>query len=177
MEITPHPPARIRTKKKVRRGYPTPPQGPTPPPILPFRVTSKKVFFGAFGANVLCVPHGHVQGVSQLFTLNGISMKRDCHEYFGLILSYCGHRFCHKFIALSLPCIVTLVVKEEGQSSMGFCYAKKFSGAFGAECVWEFCWQGGGSTPHSQTPHPPLSSAPILHCPPPPLGRGPPADN
>ena len=73
------------------------------------------------------------------------------------MLSYCGHRFCHKFIALSLPCTVTFVDKEEGRQIMDFCYAKSFSGAFGAEYVWKSCWQGGGST------HPPRH--------PPPQGR------
>ena len=92
---------------------------PLPPPLLS---DLKRVFFGAFGAHVLCVPQGHVQGVSQLFTLSSISMKMDCHE---LILSYCGHRFCHKVIALSSGCTVSFVDKEEGQPSMGFCYAKK----------------------------------------------------
>ena len=38
----------------------------------------------------------------------------DCHE---LTLSYCGHGFCHKFIALSFP----------------------------LHC--DLCWQGGGATP------------------------------
>ena len=38
-------------------------------------------------------------------------MKMDCHE---VILSSCGHRFCHKFIALSLPCTATFVAKEQG---------------------------------------------------------------
>ena len=36
---------------------------------------------------------------------------------------------------------------------MGFCYAKKFFSGLGAEYVWEFCWQEGGSTP----PPPPRS--------------------
>ena len=70
-----------------------------------------------------CVPQGGVQGVSRLFTLNNISIKMDCHD---LILSYGGHRFCHKFIALSLPCTVTFVDKEEGQLSMAFVIPKNF---------------------------------------------------
>ena len=45
----------------------SPPPGPNPPP-LPSHL--KKISFGAF---VLCVPQGHVQGVSQLFTLNSMS--------------------------------------------------------------------------------------------------------
>ena len=47
-------------------------------------------------------------------------MKIDCHE---LILSYCGHRFCHKFMALGLPYTMTFVDKEEVQPTMGFCSA------------------------------------------------------
>ena len=60
-------------------------------------------------------------------------MKMDCHE---LIQPYGGHRFCHKFVALDLPCIVIFVDMEGGEPSMGFCYAKKFiSGSFGAKYV------------------------------------------
>ena len=64
--------ARIRTTKDVRSSPPPPLAGPTrPPPALPTHL--KKNLFGAFNANVLCVPQGHVQGVSQLFTWNGTS--------------------------------------------------------------------------------------------------------
>ena len=87
-------------------------------------------------------------------------MKMDCH---GLTLSYFGHGFCHKFIALSLHCTVTFVDKEKGPPSTGFCYAKNNSGAFGAECVWESCWQAGAP---SSSPDPALPrSAPMRACP------------
>ena len=60
-------------QKNIRRRYP-PPAGPPPPrsnlpPPLPSYL--KKIFFGA---NVLCVPQGHVQGVSELFTLSSMSL-------------------------------------------------------------------------------------------------------
>ena len=78
-------------QKKMRRN---PPPRSTPPPPLPSRM--KQNFFGA---DVLCIPPGHGQGVSELFTLN-VWMQTDCHE---LTRSYSAYRFCHKCIALSLP--------------------------------------------------------------------------
>ena len=75
---------RTGIKKNCKEEVPPPgSKRPTPPPP-PHPNHLKKIFFGAFGANVLCVPQCHVQGVSQLFTLNSISMKIDCNE---LILS------------------------------------------------------------------------------------------
>ena len=47
------------------------PPGPSPPP-LPSHL--KKPFFGAEGADVLCVPQGHVQDENELFTLNNMSL-------------------------------------------------------------------------------------------------------
>ena len=60
---------RIRIEKLY--GGPPPPR-PTPPPSSPSK-SPDKIFISAFGANVLHVPQGHVQGVSQLFTLNCMS--------------------------------------------------------------------------------------------------------
>ena len=45
------------------------------------------------------------------------------------------------------PCTVAFVDKAEGRPSIGVCYAKPISGAFGAKRVWESCWQGGGAPP------------------------------
>ena len=49
------------------------PSGSNPPPPHPSK-SAEENFFGAFGANVLCVPQGHVQGVNQLFTFNSMSL-------------------------------------------------------------------------------------------------------
>ena len=57
---------RIRTKKSKECPPPPPRSNPPPPPPLPGHLFS--------GANVLCVPQGHVQGVSELFTLNSMSL-------------------------------------------------------------------------------------------------------
>ena len=44
---------------------------------------------------------------------------------------------------------------------MGFHYFKKRnSGVFGAEYVWESCWQGGGSPPQPPPPQTPMGSTP-----------------
>ena len=70
------PPRDTLEQKKVKKRYPPPRVQPLPP--LPIHL--KNCFFGAFGANVLCVPKGHVQGVSQVFTLNSISVKTESHK-------------------------------------------------------------------------------------------------
>ena len=81
------------------------------------------------------------------------------------MLSYCGHKFCHKFTALSFSCTVTFVDKEEGQPSIGFRYAKKkqspvpsapnmFASHVGKE---------QGQTPPTPR-HPPPSSIPMRPC-------------
>ena len=62
-------------KKNCKEEPPAPTLGsklPRPAPTL--RSHLKKIFFGVFGAHVLCVPRGHVQGVSQLFTLNSMAL-------------------------------------------------------------------------------------------------------
>ena len=118
----------------------------------PLAVHLRKIFFSAFGANVLCFPQGHVQGVSQLFALNSMSLKMDCHK---LILSYCGHIFCHKFIALSLPCTVTFVDKQEGEPSMGFCFAKR-----NFRCFWRRICLGVLLASRRVNPPPYLALAP-----------------
>ena len=69
------PPSRHALEQKKVRRSPPPPPGPCPPPPLPPLPSHlKKIFFSAFGADVLCVPQGHVQGVSGLFTLNSMSL-------------------------------------------------------------------------------------------------------
>ena len=109
-----------------------------------------------------------IQGVSQLFTSNSISMKMDCHE---LILPYCGNRLRHKFIALSTPCTVTFVDKEEGQPSMGFWYGKKkfllplAPNMFGSPVGKEEGQSPSDLLPSSPNPPASSSSAPMRACP------------
>ena len=55
-----------QNKRNVRRRTPPPPSSPSKSP--------EKIFIGAFCTNVVCVPPGHVQGVSELFALNGMSL-------------------------------------------------------------------------------------------------------
>ena len=53
---------RMRMKKLFGGAPPPPPSGPNPPPPIPPPLPShlKKIFFCTFGANVLCVPQGHL---------------------------------------------------------------------------------------------------------------------
>ena len=110
-----------RKSNRIITSPPPPPPAPNPPspppPLLPIPTPARDI---------------HIEWC--------VSMKMDCHE---VMLSYCRHRLCHKFIALRLPCTVTFVDKEEGQPSMGFCFATR--NKFPAP--WESRWQGGEPPP------------------------------
>ena len=67
---TPPPGHALEQKKCKEQVHP----GSNPPPFLPLLSHLKKIFFGVFGVNFLCVPQSHVQGVGELFTLNSMSL-------------------------------------------------------------------------------------------------------
>ena len=118
-------------RKNYKEEPPPPPPWVQPPPSS--KSPEKSSLRHLWRECTVCSP-GSCSGCE--FTLNSISMNMDCHE---LILSCCGHRICYKCIALSLPCTVTFADKEEGQPSMGFCYAKKNPNMFGSPVASSAC--------------------------------------
>ena len=153
---------RIRTHEKCQED--PPPPRPPPPPSL--SNSPEKNFLWLLRRQCTVCFSGSCSGCDSAVHIEyHVPIEMDCHE---LMLSCCGHRVCHKFIPLNLPCTVTFVDKGEGQPSMGFCYAKKLSGAFGAEHVWESCGKEEGQPPpppwvpppHPLTP-PPFQCVPV----------------
>ena len=88
------------TPQGTRRltGRSTSPPPPLPPPPFPSR--PPKGFAHGWVSRFEQAAPLVFRGKSAVEFEWYVSMKMDCHES---ILSYCGHGFCHKFIALSLP--------------------------------------------------------------------------
>ena len=117
--------APFSSRQRPVRPVPSPPrhrlplQWPHPPMQCSTANSSKtELAAAATGAPAPNDPMSHAcpwgPGQTRMRTKKNVSRRFDC-----------GHRFCHKFSALSLPCTVTFVDKEEGQPNTGFCCAKK----------------------------------------------------
>ena len=94
---------RIRTKRNCKEEVPPLPRVQTPPlriPSYPSKSPEKNFLRRLWRRCSVC-SSGSCSGCESAVHIEWhVSVKMDCHE---LILSSCGHRFCHKCIALSLP--------------------------------------------------------------------------
>ena len=82
-------------EKNVTRS-PPPPPGSNPPPLLPFHL--KKNFGAVMYRVFLSIMF---RGESAVRIEWYVPMNVVCHE---MMLSYCGNRLCHTFVALGLLC-------------------------------------------------------------------------